>query len=393
MIVFQNHGVIDMRAIKTFGVSVKKEGSIGFFGTGLKYAIAILLRENCVINIYSGGEEYKFDLVKTQITGQEFNIVRMNGEELGFTTELGKTWELWKAIREIYCNCTDEEGEIYETDGLIKNINSNNTIVTIDGENAKTIYNNIDSFILQKKPKFTMPTLEIHGGETHSIFYKRVRVTDREKHCIFTYNIINGDIDLTEDRTAKYAFQLRRKICEGIVSCEDEDAIEQIICAPKHTFEHEDLDYDISKTPSQQFLNVAARMITMREYRANKSALDYANKYMDISDEPEEMALTNVQKNMLKKATEMLLRAGYEVNNYPLLCVQYLGNNMIGLAKRGKIYISELAFQKGTKEVAATLLEEFLHLSKNLEDESRSFQNYLFGELLSKIEELQGEAF
>jgi hypothetical protein len=45
IVVFENPGEIDAAAIRTFGVSVKEgENPIGFFGTGLKYAIAILLR-------------------------------------------------------------------------------------------------------------------------------------------------------------------------------------------------------------------------------------------------------------------------------------------------------------------------------------------------------------
>ena len=45
MIVFENPGEIDIRSISTFGVSVKEgDNPIGFFGTGLKYAIVVLLR-------------------------------------------------------------------------------------------------------------------------------------------------------------------------------------------------------------------------------------------------------------------------------------------------------------------------------------------------------------
>ena len=36
-VVFENQGLVDVRAIKTFGVSVKEnENQMGFFGTGLK---------------------------------------------------------------------------------------------------------------------------------------------------------------------------------------------------------------------------------------------------------------------------------------------------------------------------------------------------------------------
>ena len=51
-----NHtGEIEPLLIRTFGVSVKdSESPIGFFGTGLKYALAILLRERHDVIIQSG---------------------------------------------------------------------------------------------------------------------------------------------------------------------------------------------------------------------------------------------------------------------------------------------------------------------------------------------------
>jgi hypothetical protein len=113
MIVFQNKGEIDIRAIKTFGVNSKdnKESAIGYFGTGLKYAIAILLRAGATVSILTGGKMHRFSTEQTKIRNDHFDIVRMNDEELGFTTELGKEWELWMAFREIYSNMLDEDGE------------------------------------------------------------------------------------------------------------------------------------------------------------------------------------------------------------------------------------------------------------------------------------------
>jgi len=49
MITFENDGEIDLRAISQFGINVKTGDSpIGFFGTGLKYALAVLMREEAL---------------------------------------------------------------------------------------------------------------------------------------------------------------------------------------------------------------------------------------------------------------------------------------------------------------------------------------------------------
>ena len=98
MIVFENPSEIDIRSISTFGVSVKEgDNPIGFFGTGLKYAIAVLLRTNHGITIQSGETVVEFGTRRESVRGQDFDFITMsiNGAAplpMGFTTELGKTW-------------------------------------------------------------------------------------------------------------------------------------------------------------------------------------------------------------------------------------------------------------------------------------------------------------
>src|ERR1700676_327969 len=105
LVVFENPGEIDAAAIRTFGVSVKEgENPIGFFGTGLKYAIAVLLRTGHQVTVTAGLDRYEFGILSETVRGKEFGFVSMNGQRLGFTTELGKVWELWAAYREIACN-------------------------------------------------------------------------------------------------------------------------------------------------------------------------------------------------------------------------------------------------------------------------------------------------
>ena len=54
-VIFENPGEIDPLAIRTFGVSVKEgDNPIGFFGTGLKYALAILLRTGHQVSMQAG---------------------------------------------------------------------------------------------------------------------------------------------------------------------------------------------------------------------------------------------------------------------------------------------------------------------------------------------------
>ena len=93
MISFQNLGLIDIRGITTFGVCVKETKTpIGYFGTGLKYAIAIALRHGCKVSMWSGNTEHKFKVKKRKMRGQPIEVVFMGKIELPFTVELGKNW-------------------------------------------------------------------------------------------------------------------------------------------------------------------------------------------------------------------------------------------------------------------------------------------------------------
>ena len=114
---FSNNEELDPISITTFGINAKNNDSaIGYFGTGLKYAIAIILREGCKIAINSCGNSYKFSLKEQTIRGKSFSVICMNGNPLGFTTELGKNWELWMAYRELHCNTLDEGGTITDSE-------------------------------------------------------------------------------------------------------------------------------------------------------------------------------------------------------------------------------------------------------------------------------------
>ncbi|HMS90644.1 MAG TPA: hypothetical protein PKC87_00265 [Candidatus Absconditabacterales bacterium] len=135
-ILFENKGEIDINSLKFMGCSTKDGvNTIGKFGTGLKYAISVLLRNGIKIEIFSGKNKVEFTTQKKEIGGKEFDVIFMNGEETGLTTNLGVEWKIWQGIREFYANCIDEKGSkinwLYKRQGkvgttriFIKNTNS-----------------------------------------------------------------------------------------------------------------------------------------------------------------------------------------------------------------------------------------------------------------------------
>jgi len=385
-VVFKNNGVMDERSIKTFGVSVKEgQERIGFFGTGLKYAISILLREGHEIVIQSGGTRYDFKLVEETIRGKSFQFIHMNGEQLGFTTEVGKTWELWQAFRELWCNTTDEDGEISISDEF-PSCGDEETIVTVNSPEFLKLYHNHGDIILSSPPMIQAVDCNIHAGPSNYIYYKGIRVKDLPKPSLYTYNIM-WNIDLTEDRTAKYDFEVQHSICGAIISCEDADVIEQTLITPD--IYEQDLTYSSSVRQNKLFQQVVSKIALNPNF--NRSALKPAG--IDLLDilPKETVPLNNIQASQLRKAIDFCHLLDYPVDKYPIIVSHQLGDTILGRAHNETIYISPRAFKMGTKQVAATLLEEFVHLEHKLADCTRGLQDFLFESVLTLGEQMVGE--
>ena len=122
MIIHETIGLIDSRAFTTFGINAKPSTNspIGYFGTGLKYAIAVLVREGLKVTVWIGTEPHEFYCEPSNFRGKDFSLIRMRRQrgvtrkwmatDLPFTTELGKNWKLWMALRELHSNTLDENG-------------------------------------------------------------------------------------------------------------------------------------------------------------------------------------------------------------------------------------------------------------------------------------------
>lgn len=203
--VFRNKGTLDVRSITTFGVSSKEgKNPIGFFGTGLKYAISVLLRNKCSISIYTGGKTYTFGTQTARVRVNDFEFITMNGVELGFTTELGKTWEPWQAFRELACNCMDENGTYYQVTDEVT-CGQDETVVLVSGVPFEKAWAEQDSIILNSKPICNNEQIEICPGESQYIYYRGVRVMTLPLKSVYTYNFLE-QMDLTEDRTLKNSY-------------------------------------------------------------------------------------------------------------------------------------------------------------------------------------------
>lgn len=401
-VAFRNMGCIDTRFITTFGVSAKEgKNPVGFFGTGMKYAIAICLREGQQITIQTNGKTYSFVKREEVLRGKDFSFIDMLFDdhdgvgvgriELPFTTELGKTWQLWQAFRELYCNCTDESGEIYETDGD-ELCGEDETVVVVTGDDFHRCWLDRALYILpdSQVPLHHHELADIHNGSNKAVFLRGIRAQElRDSRSLFTWNIW-FKCDLTEDRTIKYEFEPRTAAMQAAVYA-PEEILREILLAPQGYWEHE-LDFS-GAVGHPPFLDLVDQL-RLRSFGAlNKSALRALERHRKRSiDEKDAILLTTVEKTMLDRAMAFLVDTLHCacLDQYRIIVVD-LDENTLGLAKGGMIFLNRRCFRMGTKMVASTLYEEYLHVHKGLKDCNREMQNFLMDTIATLGEQLRGE--
>ena len=353
MIVFQNKGLINLRALKTFGVSAKDNPSaIGYFGTGLKYAIAILLRENCTITLYRGRKKYFFTAKKTKIRNDEFSIVCMNGEELGFTTALGKDWEVWQAFRELWCNTTDEGGVIarLETKGEAKA-----TTITVEGEAFEEAYDKRETIILIDEPALRLNGVEVHHRPSEYLYYRGIRVQKLRHPSLLTYNITRT-ISLTEDRTVRYPWEPLNILKNAIVCSTELDFIKIILTAGEETYEHSFDFEDLSHEPGVMFMTAADDV--KNKGNVNESAMRLCREAMRKEMETHQgQKLEGAPAAQLEQAEQFCSDVCSSVSSYEIIVVDGLGDSKLWVCEGQKIFLTPELFVKGTHALTCALIK------------------------------------
>lgn len=398
-LIFENPGEINHRLITTIGLNVKEgPNPFGFFGSGLKYAIAIVLRLRGSISIQSGLQCYNFHIKPDTVRGKDFDFIRMtypdgHEETLGFTTDFGKTWEPWMAYRELYCNSIDENGP--GTPQLRLRIPSGEPgitrIIVTNCPDMVDAHENRHRWLLTQEPLYATPMLAIHSSSangTNNYFYRGVLVGKLSRPALYTYNVL-APLKLSEDRTVpQWAFELafEKAVLEDFT---DTTALQNIITAKKDSFEY-NMHWGSAGTPSAIFLQTLEKLFHNRRAHIMPEMIRCFRGRLPKVELPS-VHLTHVQETMLHKAKNFLEKIGFELTA-PIKIVETLGDQWtVGQAESGTIIISLSAFGKGTKFLASTLLEEHVHITLGLYDCSRELQDWLFDKVLSMGEELQGE--
>ena len=177
------------------------------------------------------------------------------------------------------------------------------------------------------------------------------------------------------------------------MQCDDAQLIRNIVVAADDTLESQFDFKGWSTTPSETFLRVVESAQSNRMLKVNQSAMAVWKDNTRSTFRPRETTLTKVQLMSLNKALDFCETIGFNIRGqYPIKVVESLGEGGLGLAQDETIFIAERVFHLGgSKQLASTLIEEYLHLRHGWADMTRELQSFLFDKVVSLGEELQGE--
>lgn len=415
---FKNSGIITEEAIALLGASTKRndDDKIGFFGSGNKFALAYLVRNNYEVRIFGGLEELVVTTVKKTLGENDFDVIKINGNETSITTEFGAKWELWQALRELYSNALDEG------DGTLELVNE---IEPKDGESHYYIkiraeitewFGKFNNYFAENKEVLFENKygriLKKHDDKGH-LYRKGISVWHSDKNSLYDYDVNN--ISITEDRIVAYSWQVPTKIWNILYSCTDKTIIRNVLensskpgMLEGSISDFTDIDAsDISDEFKEVLRDLRVCAANMSGYlkndeRASTTILpskifsslrqyltdDNLGKEFRVGKNGSMYRVAEVdalQQANLNKVYEFLTEADYtEILEFKVVVGIFDNKNIMGYADKEKeqIVVSDIAFEKGTNYILETLIEEFIHLKYDVKDETRAFQNAMIMEMV-----------
>lgn len=399
-IVFYTKPRLPKAVLFTMGVSIKeKENSIGFFGTGLKYAIAVLLRLGAKIEISSYNITYNFHTETDVIRDKEFQMIkcRIHGkfddvtsiESMPMTTDYGKQWEPWMALRELYSNTVDENGEMWlDGDGRAAPARDNNgTYIVLTCDINSELYdawnNRHGTWLLTSKaPVWENENLQVFLGESDTIYYQGIRVSSEGIRSAVTYNI-KSKTKLTEDRTYS-AWDFQWDLKRDYLSIDQRDICHRIIEASRN---NDMIESNFQFDYMSQYGSMQMREELISAYQRNPDTLNHSARsemarYMrehHFDDTYETVKLDSALQRKWNACVNLINAHGIMLHKYRTVVGKPHDNRIMGIAdtNSGTIVVNVKMFDDPNwhEEITKTLIEEYFHLEYEVSDSTRNFQD------------------
>lgn len=415
----QNDGVLDIRLVALMGGTTKNDKyKIGQFGTGLKYTIAYLFRNNVDFKIFSGIEQVKLTTEKETIAGTDFEILCVEGHRTSITTSMGYQWNAWTIVRELWCNALDEGGELKE---VVDNV------VELAGEENKTTFYiqllpEIQTVLDEWKAYFIHHKQPIWENENYGIYendnggnlklYKHgVLIYQHPEHkSLFYYDIKGADINELREFKGSVSFDVFNALTNP-----GKEVISYFLNNVKEEhFEGSQLDYDWFTSFSETWRETIGNQKVSRigdssGYSDHGVEVNFSNVIelpkkvynalvkqfegigtLVMADGQEEFfeIPSSTTKHKVQEAIKMLSEAGYEIS--PTVIIRYgmfREQKQKAATNRNKktIMISDICQKLEPIQIAAILIEHNEYIVTGFEKDHPKFYRHFIKMFTEKL--------
>lgn len=408
----QNKGLLDIRLFSLMGGTTKDNDAakIGAWGSGLKYALCFLLRNDIAFKIFVGNKEVVIEAKDETIRNEVFSVIYVNSEKTSLTTKMGgKAWTEWTCLREIYSNAIDEGDAFKEITEVLERKSDNTTFYIELTPKILEIYNNWGEYFIENKiPIYENDKFKLYPNGGNLKLYKQgVLIGKKELRSLFIYDFKNAQIN----ELREYQGHFNNDLSQILYSIDDVDTIKYILKnITDDVYEGKEIDFkfwrnNIWDKPNNAWKEAFGNAKIITQEIKNKcegkqanvdlthaiilpknlyeglnhhindiSALrlaDKINEFYEIYDDELELKL--------KQCITILEESDYWIHPEAKFIFGEFGKEItlarINLDKK-EIMISQKLKDKSLFDFCAMLIEENEHLRTGMSDETREFQQH-----------------
>lgn len=401
-----NKGEIDWRLISLLGGTTKRgnDSKVGRYGSGLKYVLAFLFRENLDFKVFSGTKELVATTETEQIRNDQFEIICIDGHRTSITTKMGPDFVAWHCVREIYSNALDEGEDQWEVTSNIENREGYTTwYIQMDKQIQEVITNWNKYFIHEKSPLWQNDSYKIYsGGQSLRIYKQGVLIyEDDKKPALFSYDFSHASINELREYKSSPNMEMTMAL-----SMSNKEVATYLLENIKESYFEGDMDWNwyLSGWSAEWKEAIGnAKLIhqkAMDEIRAKGITLDDGklivvpkNVYKELVKWfPGVGALRAASKSsqfyenydekielQVKKALAILEACEYPMHPELEFVYGFFEDKntlaQVNLSEK-RVYISQTLIQKPLFDTVSMLIEENEHFNTGYTDESRAFQQH-----------------
>lgn len=414
-----NKGEMDIGALTMIGATNKRGDSskIGFFGSGLKYSMAVMLRAGIPFKIFSGEKEYKIGTKKKKFRGNEINLITVNGKDTSFTTDMGANWKPWFCIRELYCNALDEGNTTIEVAGETSGSKGSTAIYIGFTPEIKRVVDNWNNYFSNKRTDVFLntPSIRVYSGGSKMITYRKgINVFEQETKCLFNYDL--DELNINESRVVDSPYMMNYYITSELKNHATVEIARAILenGNDDKLYETINLNWQAGYTFNQNWLEaIGDRKLVPREV-AGLYVDELTGNELLISNEligelkkffQDKIKIigrhengttyhkkTEKEQQRIDKCVDILRKVNLEIP-YKIEVVSFEQENVLGSVNklRDEILIARKTLNMGKRMLLSTIIEEYSHLDSEAGDKTRKFQDYLINQYINQIEQQIGE--